>query len=62
MSVGMILVLQLYIFTLFEKIFMIGNLFKRTFQAIAEGAEMVDILQQPHEVSDYTEKELNLSG
>lgn len=60
-SVGMILVLQIYIFRLFDKMFMIGNIFKRTFQAIAEWGEMIEILDKPLGIQDVSTKILHIT-
>jgi len=51
-SVGIIVLLQLYVFRVFRQFFMIGNVFKRLYRAIGESTEMLDILDEPHEVTD----------
>lgn len=51
-QVGLIVALQIYLLQLFDRIFFIGKTFKRLFSAISEGAEMIEILDMPHEVQD----------
>lgn len=50
--VGLIVTLQIYLLQLFDRIFFIGKTFKRLFTSISESAEMIAILDTPHEIQD----------
>lgn len=52
MSIGIILVIQLYVFRLFEKIFFIGNVIKRFLHALGEAGEMIEILDTSYDIQD----------
>jgi len=51
-QLGMVVALQIYILQMFERIFFIGKAFKSLFSAITESAEMIEILDTPHEIQD----------
>lgn len=52
LTVGDFLLIQLYLFNLFDKIFNFGRMLRRLFEGFADAAEMVDILNMPHEIKD----------
>jgi ATP-binding cassette subfamily B protein len=51
-SVGTIILMQIYIFTSFEIVWNIGRNFTRVMRSFAEAKEMVDIFEEPLSVSD----------
>lgn len=53
-GVGLIVTLQIYLLQLFDRIFFIGKTFKRLFTSISESAEMIEILDTPHEIQDLS--------
>jgi len=61
--VGTLVVLQMYIFRLFDQVFFVGNHIKRMFDAIAESAEMITIFDTSHEVQDDPDaKQLHITS
>jgi len=61
-TTGTIVILQMYIFRVFHQMFMIGNVFKRFYKAIGESSEMLDILDEKHEIQDVKNaKKMNVS-
>lgn len=51
-SAGTIILMQIYIFTVFDIVWDLGRNFTRVMRAIAEAKEMVDIFEKPISVSD----------
>jgi len=57
-SAGVIILIQVYIFKVFEQLFNIRNVLKQLNRAIGESAEMLEILDEPHEIVDYSDQAL----
>ena len=51
-TVGDLVVIQLYVFTIFFALERFGKVIERTYKSLAEMKEMVEILETPHEVVD----------
>jgi len=51
-STGTIVLLQIYMFRIFQQMFNIWNVFKRLYRSIWESTEMLDILNEKHEIQD----------
>lgn len=49
-TVGTIILLQMYMFRIFDQMFGIGNVFKRLYKTISDATEMLEILDQEHEI------------
>ncbi|MFA5747802.1 MAG: ABC transporter ATP-binding protein [Candidatus Absconditabacterales bacterium] len=60
-TVGLFVLLQIYIFRLMDQLWNIGNVFRYVYQSFSESAEMIEILDEPHEVVDKTTSEINVS-
>lgn len=52
LSVGDIVMLQSFVILITGRVFDIGHLISRTFEAITDAAEMTEVLQTPHEIVD----------
>lgn len=52
MTTGTIMLLWLYMFRIFDKMFMLRNVFKNFNKAVSESVEMLDILDTPHQVKN----------
>ncbi len=52
LTVGDFVLIQLYLSNLFDRIFDFGRMLRRLFESFADAAEMVEILNTPHEVQD----------
>jgi len=61
-SAGVIILIQVFIFKVFEQLFNVRNIFKQINRAIGESAEMLEILDQPHEIIDHANKLLQVSA
>ncbi len=57
-SAGVIILIQVYIFKIFEQLFGIRQILKQLNKAIGESAEMLEILDTPHEIIDRSDKKL----
>ncbi len=57
-SAGVIMLIQVYIFKVFEQLFNIRQILKQLNRAIGESAEMLEILDEPHEIIDHSDTEL----
>lgn len=51
-TVGDFALIQAYIIRAFERVWFLGQTMRKSYEAIAEAHEMVEILNMPHEVSD----------
>jgi len=60
-SAGTIILIQVYIFKVFEQLFNIRNILKQMNRAIGESAEMLEILDEPHEIIDHTNAILDVT-
>jgi ATP-binding cassette subfamily B protein len=54
LSVGDFILIQIYMLTLMERIGGLGSNMRRLYDAVADANEMIDILEQPHEIADTT--------
>ena len=61
-SAGVIILIQVYIFKVFEQLFNIRQVLKQLNRAIGESAEMLEILDEPHEIQDRSDKILDVSA
>lgn len=61
-SAGTIILIQVYIFKVFEQLFNIRNILKQMNRAIGESAEMLEILDTQHEIVDHSTKKLQVSA
>jgi ATP-binding cassette, subfamily B, bacterial len=52
LSVGDFVLIQAYLITTFDRVVSINMNLRRFYRSVADAAEMVDILEQPHEVAD----------
>lgn len=61
-SAGVIILIQVYIFKVFEQLFNIRQVLKQLNRAIGESAEMLEIFDEPHEIQDHSDKFLDVSA
>lgn len=61
-SAGVIILIQVYIFKVFEQLFNIRQVLKQLNRAIGESAEMLEILDEPHEIIDHSDALLNVTA
>lgn len=61
-SAGVIILIQVYIFKVFEQLFNIRQILKQINRAIWESAEMLEILDEPHEIIDNSDTVLQVSA
>lgn len=52
LTVGDFVLIQVYLSNLFDRIFDFGRTLRRLFESFADAAEMVEILNMPHEIQD----------
>lgn len=52
-TVGDVVLIQLYVLTLMDRVSTIGSNMRQLYDAIAEANEMIDIMKEPHAVSDH---------
>lgn len=62
LTIGDFALIQLYLITLFDRLWDFGKVLRRIFEGFADAAEMVEILDTPHEIRDgVTAKPLAVS-
>lgn len=61
-TAGIIVLIQAYIVRVFEQLYSIRSILKQLNRAIGESAEMLEILDEPHEIKDHTKSVLNISA
>lgn len=61
-SAGVIILIQVYIFKVFEQLFGVRQILKEINRAIGESAEMLEILDTPHEIVDHSDAVLHVSA
>lgn len=61
-SAGVIILIQVYIFKVFEQLFNVRQIFKQINRAIGESSEMLEILDEAHEIIDTTDVELHVEA
>lgn len=61
-SAWVIILIQIYIFKLFDQLFNIRNILKQMNRAIGESSEMLAILDEPHEIVDHSDAALNVEA
>ena len=59
-SIGTILLIQIYILNLFGSLMFIGNAIKHLYQTISGASEMLDIMDIPHEIKNRTNKKIKV--
>ncbi len=59
-SAGTIVLVQTYVIKLFDQMSWLDNIFKRLNKSVGDSAEMLEILETPHEIQDKTDKKLNI--
>lgn len=59
-TAGTIILIQVYIFKIFDELFNIRHILKQLNRAIGESAEMLEILDMPHEIVDHSDKLLSV--
>ncbi len=52
LTIGDFALIQLYLITLFDRLWEFGRVLRRIFEGFADAAEMVEILDSPHEIMD----------
>lgn len=52
--------IQVYIFKIFDELFNIRHILKQMNKAIGESAEMLEILDEEHEIVDHTDRQLSV--
>ncbi len=61
-TAGTIILIQVYIFKIFDELFNIRHILKQMNKAIGESAEMLEILDEGHEIVDHTDRQLSVSA
>jgi len=61
-SAGVIILIQVYIFKVFEQLFNIRQILKQLNRAIGESAEMLEILDESHEILDHSDIALHVDA
>lgn len=61
-SAWVIILIQVYIFKVFDQLFNIRQVLKQLNRAIGESAEMLEIFDEPHEIQDHSDKFLDVSA
>ena len=61
-SAGTIILIQVYVFKIFDELFNIRQILKQINRAIGESAEMLEILDESHEIVDYSDTRLDVSA
>ncbi|NTU73683.1 ABC transporter ATP-binding protein [Candidatus Roizmanbacteria bacterium] len=49
-------------FKLFEELRSIGNVFRHLYESFSEAAEMLEVLDEPHEVIDHSHKAIQVDS
>lgn len=60
-SIWMFFLLQIYLFRIMDQMRSIWNVFRHFYQSIGESAEMLEILDTPHEIIDHTQNSLKVT-
>ena len=61
-SAGVIILIQVYIFKVFDQLFNIRQVLKQLNRAIGESSEMLEILDEPHEIIDHSDIALRVDA
>ncbi len=61
-SAGTIILVQVYIFKVFDQLFNIRHILKQLNRAIGESSEMLEILDEEHEILDHSSTALQVSA
>lgn len=59
-SIWTILLIQIYVLQLFNRLMFIGNSIKKFYQIISEGSEMLEIMDTPHEIQNHSTAHLKV--
>jgi ABC-type multidrug transport system fused ATPase/permease subunit len=49
-------------FRLFDELRSIGNVFRHLYESFSEAAEMLEVLDEPHEVVDHSQKQIKVDS
>lgn len=49
-------------FKLFDELRNIGNVFRHLYESFSEAAEMLEVLDEPHEVTDHSHKNIKVES
>ena len=58
----MIVLAQAYIFKVFEQLFNIRNVLKNLNRAFGHATEMIEMLDEPHEIADRSSKKIQVKS
>jgi len=61
-SAWVIILIQVYIFKVFEQLFGVRQIFKQVNRAIGESSEMLEILDEQHEILDHSDTKLHVES
>ncbi|HBB03636.1 TPA: hypothetical protein DCZ39_01870 [Patescibacteria group bacterium] len=59
-TTGVIILTQSYIFKIFEQLSSLRHIMRGTNKTIGESIEMIEILDEAHEIQDHTDKNLEV--
>ncbi len=59
-SIWTILLIQIYVLKLFDRLMFIGNSIKKFYQTISEASEMLEIMHTPHEIQNRTHNKMKV--
>ena len=59
-GVWTILLIQIYVLRLFDRLSSIGNSIKRFYQVVSEASEMLEIMDTPHEIQNHTHNKIKV--
>jgi len=62
LSLWVFFLLQTYMFKIFDQLRGIGNVFRNLYRWFSEAAEMLEILDTPHEIIDHTQHTLHVDS
>ncbi|MDO4713910.1 MAG: ABC transporter ATP-binding protein [bacterium] len=60
LEIGVIVLLQTYVLRVIDQVWSIGMTFRNFFRVVVEIDEVVELLEIPHQVQDYSDKNLNI--
>lgn len=61
-SIGLFVLLQIYLFKILDQMRSIGNVFRHLYKSFGESAEMIEILDEPHEIIDHSTATLEVDA
>jgi len=60
LSIGVFVLLQIYLFRTLDQMWSIGNIFRNLYQSFSQSAEMLEILDEKHEIQDTRDDVLKI--